>query len=91
MRDIHGHLSPRGHAPHLPGAAAGKAAGEARGILRVLEVRGLPVSDTARERITSCTDLTRLDDWLDRAGTVTDVQELFTDDAELPRPTSEPA
>lgn len=73
------------------GRAAGKAAGEARGILRVLEVRGLPVSDTARERITSCTDLARLDDWLDRAGTVTDVEELFTDDTKLPQPSSEPA
>lgn len=66
---------------YVEGKDEGKAAGEAKGVLRVLEVRGLPVSDDVRERITSCTDLARLDDWLDRAGTVTDVAELFTEDA----------
>jgi hypothetical protein len=63
-----------------------------KGILRVLEVRGIPVSEADRERIASCTDLARLDDWLDRAGTVTDVAELFTVDGTEPSlPTSEPA
>ena len=55
----------------------GEAKGEVKGVLRVLEVRGLTVSDDIRERITTCTDLDRLNDWLDRAGTVERVEELF--------------
>ncbi|MBG0853142.1 hypothetical protein I2W78_15105 [Streptomyces spinoverrucosus] len=64
------------------GEAKGVARGEARGVLRVLEVRGLQVSDEVRERITSCTDLDRLNDWLDRAGTVEKVEDLFDADPE---------
>ncbi|MFB6549180.1 hypothetical protein [Streptomyces sp. NPDC056405] len=59
------------------GEAVGRAEGKAQGVLRVLEVRGLTVSDEARARITGCMDLARLDDWLDRAGTVARVEELF--------------
>ena len=65
------------------GKAEGEARGEAKGILRVLEVRGLPVSDDVRARITTCTDLDSLNDWLDRAGTVTHAEDLFT---EAPQP-----
>ncbi|MCD7440380.1 hypothetical protein K4B79_19405 [Streptomyces lincolnensis] len=61
------------------GRAEGKALGEAKGVLRVLEVRGLAISDDVRERITTCTDLDRLDDWLVRAGTVLRAEDLFTD------------
>ncbi|MDF3142530.1 MULTISPECIES: hypothetical protein [unclassified Streptomyces] len=62
----------------------GQAKGEAMGILRVLEVRGLPVSDEVRQRITTCTDLGLLNEWLDRAGTVTHAEELFTEAPETP-------
>ncbi|MEU0740082.1 hypothetical protein [Streptomyces sp. NPDC006134] len=65
---------------YLEGEAKGEARGEARGILRVLETRGIPVSDAVRERITSCTDLDRLDDWLGRALTVERAEELFDED-----------
>jgi hypothetical protein len=57
----------------------GEAKGEAKGVLRVLEVRGLAISDEVRSRITACTDLDRLNDWLDRAGTVESAEELFTE------------
>ncbi|MCI3276145.1 hypothetical protein [Streptomyces cylindrosporus] len=57
----------------------GKAEGEAKGVLRVLEVRGLAVGDDVRARITACTDLDRLNDWLDRAGIVQSAEELFTE------------
>jgi len=43
----------------------------------VLEVRGLPVSDDLRERVTTCTDLARLDDWLNRVRTVERAEDLF--------------
>ncbi|MBQ0828667.1 hypothetical protein [Streptomyces tagetis] len=64
------------------GEAKGRAKGKAAGVLRVLEVRGIEVSEAERERITRCEDLTRLDDWLDRAGTVGRAEELFADEPE---------
>ncbi|MFE9096040.1 hypothetical protein [Streptomyces sp. NPDC007264] len=64
------------------GKAEGKAEGEAKGVLRVLEVRGLPISGDVRERITACMDLDRLNDWLDRAGTVACAEDLFAEDPE---------
>ncbi|MGW2732313.1 hypothetical protein [Streptomyces sp. NPDC001494] len=65
---------------YLEGKAEGKAEGEAKGVLRVLEVRGIPVSDDARKRITSCTDPDRVADWLDRAATVSRAEDLFAGD-----------
>lgn len=55
----------------------GQAEAKAEGVLRVLGVRCLPVSDTIRERITTCTDLAALDTWLARAVTVGRVEDLF--------------
>ncbi|MFE9771283.1 hypothetical protein ACFYOV_06335 [Streptomyces sp. NPDC005931] len=65
---------------YLEGVAEGEARGEAKGILRVLEVRGLPVSDGVRQRITTCTDLDVLNDWLDRSGTVERAEDLFAEE-----------
>ncbi|MEU5197802.1 hypothetical protein AB0G86_27800 [Streptomyces scabiei] len=59
----------------------GEAKGEAKGVLRVLEVRGVPVTEDVRERIASCTDLTLVSAWLDRAGTVERAEDLFSDRA----------
>jgi hypothetical protein len=69
----------------------GKAEGEAKGILLVLEVRGIPVPEAVRERITTCTDLDRLDAWLERARTVTRAEDLFDEDADAPEATGERA
>jgi hypothetical protein len=66
------------------GEAEGEARGEAKGVLRVLEVRGIPVPDDVRERITSCTDPDRVAEWLDRAGTVSRPEDLFTEEPEVP-------
>ncbi|WP_241267216.1 hypothetical protein [Streptomyces scabichelini] len=77
---------PPGHAePWASGYAAGLAKGLAKGTLAVLEVRRLSISDDVRERITTCTELARLDDWLDRAGTVERAEDLFRVGAELHR------
>ncbi|MEU9782942.1 hypothetical protein AB0H92_18615 [Streptomyces phaeochromogenes] len=67
------------------GYAAGLATGLAKGTLAVLDVRLLSISDDVRERITTCTDHARLDDWLDRAGTVERAEDLFRAGAELDR------
>ena len=51
--------------------------GEARAIFTVLEARGLEVSIEARERISVCTDVDQLDEWVRRAVTVESIEELF--------------
>ena len=64
------------------GETTGEARGEAKGVLFVLEVRGISVSDSVRERITSCTDLDRVDAWLERSRTVERAEDLFVGDPE---------
>jgi hypothetical protein len=46
-------------------------------ILTVLATRGIPVTEEARERISGCTDLGRLQSWFHRAITVDTVDALF--------------
>ncbi|WP_406332280.1 hypothetical protein [Streptomyces sp. NBC_00203] len=58
----------------------GRAEGRAGAILRVLDRRGIDVSDEDRERIASCDDLDMLDRWLDRAITATSASEVFVED-----------
>lgn len=65
---------------YLEGEAKGEARGEAKGILLVLEVRGIPVSADVRERIMTCTDLDRVDSWLERSRTVACAEDLFAED-----------
>ncbi|WP_405615494.1 hypothetical protein [Streptomyces sp. NBC_00076] len=55
----------------------GRAQGRAEDILRILDRRGLDVSDADRERITSCGDLDTLGRWLDRAITTPSTEEIF--------------
>lgn len=64
------------------GIAEGQAKGRAEMLLRFLEVRGIPISDSARERITGCTDLDALGRWVDRSATVADANDLFTEEPE---------
>jgi hypothetical protein len=53
------------------------AEAEARIILKFLEMRGIPVSEGARQRIEDCTDLEMLEAWVLRAPSVQTVEELF--------------
>ncbi|MEU6377577.1 hypothetical protein [Streptomyces sp. NPDC046909] len=69
---------------YLEGEVKGEARGEAKGILTVLDVRGIAVSASVRERITSCTDLDRVDAWLERSRTVERAEDLFADDPDVP-------
>ncbi|MEU7043694.1 hypothetical protein AB0A77_21835 [Streptomyces varsoviensis] len=52
---------------------------KAESILRLLAVRDIPVPESARERITGCTDDDTLNRWFDRAVTTTSTDELFTE------------
>ncbi|MFF4043845.1 hypothetical protein [Streptomyces sp. NPDC001816] len=76
---------------YLEGRAEGKTEGEAKGILSVLEVRGIPVPDSVRERITTCTDLDRMDAWLERSRTVERAEDLFAEDTDVPGTSPEQA
>lgn len=59
------------------GRAGGRAEGEARAILEVLDARRIDVPDDAAARITRCTDLNELDAWARRVATIITIDELF--------------
>lgn len=65
---------------YLEGKELGEATGEAKAILRVLEVRGVGIPEDARERVSGCTDLDTLHRWLDRAVRAETVDDLFEGD-----------
>ncbi len=58
---------------------AGEARGEARGVLGVLEARGITVTAEQRSRILTCADTEVLDRWIRRAVSVTRADELFVE------------
>jgi hypothetical protein len=59
------------------GEAKGKAEGKATAVLMILDTRGIAVPEDRRAEITACTDLERLDRWINRAVTVTTIEDLF--------------
>jgi hypothetical protein len=59
------------------GLKEGLVSGERDKILLALELRGLEVDDTQRERITNCTDPGQLEEWSRAARTAMTVSELF--------------
>jgi hypothetical protein len=59
------------------GKAEGKAEGEAGAVLAVLDTRGISITEQQRQQILECADLVRLNAWVRRAVTLTDVNELF--------------
>lgn len=59
------------------GREEGRVRERAEMVLRVLEWRGVPVSDAVRERVGACTDLEQLEVWAQRAVHVTDDADLF--------------
>ncbi|MEU6230513.1 hypothetical protein [Streptomyces sp. NPDC047042] len=61
------------------GRAQGQAQGRAQDILRILDLRGIDVPESARERISGCTDLDTLGTWFDRSLTATDTADLFAE------------
>ncbi|MDX3454616.1 hypothetical protein PV396_22175 [Streptomyces sp. ME02-8801-2C] len=61
------------------GEAVGRALCRAQDILRVLDLRGIDVPESARERINGCTDLDTLGTWFDRSLTAADTADLFAE------------
>ncbi|WP_052863931.1 hypothetical protein [Streptomyces niger] len=60
----------------------GRREARAEVLLRVLEVRDIPLTDDERERIASCQDSERLDLWFGRALIATTTNEVFGEPAE---------
>ena len=61
------------------GLDEGAKSAHALNVLTVLRVRGINVSDKARERILAEKDITRLERWLERAVVASSLDDVFTD------------
>jgi hypothetical protein len=61
------------------GEARGEAKGEARALLKILTSRGIDLTDEQHKMLTTCTDLERIDQWLDLALTATSAGDVFKD------------
>jgi len=57
--------------------ARGRAVGEGRAVLTVLDARGVSVPGAVREQVLACTDLSQLDTWLRRAVTAVTADEVI--------------
>jgi len=61
------------------GKAEGKAESTAAILLRLLAARGLKVPVPVRDRVLSCTDLSELEAWGDKAMTASTLSDVFPD------------
>ncbi|MFD7704368.1 hypothetical protein [Streptomyces caelestis] len=59
------------------GREEGRVAGKAEQLLRLLERRGFSLTEEARQRVTTRTDMPLLDLWFDRAIDATTLDEIF--------------
>ncbi|HEX7841547.1 MAG TPA: hypothetical protein VF469_28945 [Kofleriaceae bacterium] len=75
--DIRKYMSASQQRSYDKARTEGKAEGKAEAVLTILAQRGLPMTVRQRHKIRQCTDLATLDRWLDRALSVTSVDELL--------------
>jgi hypothetical protein len=61
------------------GEAKGEAKGKAEALLRLLDKRGLALSDEQQKRVGDCTETAQLDLWFDRAITASSTAEVFAE------------
>jgi predicted transposase YdaD len=61
----------------VAGEAKGKAEGKAEALVMILKQRGLAMTDEQQQQLVTCTDLPTLDRWLERALSVTSLDELL--------------
>jgi hypothetical protein len=60
----------------------GMAQGKAEDVLRLLDRRGIAVSEVDRRRVVECDDLDSLNAWFDRAITAETADEVFAEPSE---------
>jgi hypothetical protein len=61
------------------GELKGELKGETKALLKILTSRGIGLTDEQHEMITTCSDLERIDQWLDRALAATSASDIFKD------------
>jgi predicted transposase YdaD len=59
------------------GEAKGETKGKAEALVMILKQRGLAMTDEQQHQLVTCTDLPTLDRWLERALSVTSLDELL--------------
>jgi hypothetical protein len=64
---------------HTEGRTEGRVETQANAVLTVLRVRGIAVSDTARQRILAQKDLAQLERWLEKASVASSLGEVLDD------------
>lgn len=64
---------------YAQGLAEARAKGWAVSVVRVLDRRGVPMTDADRSRILSCTDQALLVRWLDRSLDATTIEDVLAD------------
>ena len=63
----------------VEGRVEGRAEGEARALLTALRVRGIAVSEAAREQILAQKDLEQLERWLEKAIVATSLADVLAE------------
>ena len=61
------------------GREQGLEQGKAEYLIKIIDARRIAMTDQERQQVTSCTDLTQLDQWFDRALTATTAADIFKD------------
>ncbi|AJE85376.1 hypothetical protein SLNWT_5000 [Streptomyces albus] len=64
------------------GRQEGRASAKAEDVLKVLDARGITLTDAHRQHLTTCQDLDLLDTWFDRSLVATTAQEIFAGETE---------
>nr|WSY54297.1 hypothetical protein OG999_31975 [Streptomyces sp. NBC_00886] len=62
------------------GREEGVAQERAATVLKLLRLRGIPVTDSVRDRVQACSDLDLLETWVERALHAENAEGLFVDD-----------
>jgi len=57
--------------------AEGEAKGEAKFLLKAIELRGVELTAEQTERVSTCTDQEQLEQWLSRVFGATDAKDIF--------------
>jgi predicted transposase YdaD len=61
------------------GREQGLQESKAEYLLKIIDSRRIAVTEQDRQQVTSCTDLTQLDQWFDRALTASTAADIFKD------------
>jgi hypothetical protein len=64
---------------HRQGREEGLEQGKAEYLLKIIDARRIAVTDQERQQVTSCTDITQLDLWFERALVATTAADIFKD------------